>query len=130
MKKYPPTASLFGYPNIFIFYSGFLLDKDRKRVWLSRVHTRCRKTAGQRKYIDFYANSSPNDDLENELYRDSWRCSNNAIYSALLMVFRKPRNQKTHMPSKEVDALSLLMVSTKTKTRKLQSAQTQDLQHI
>jgi hypothetical protein len=30
-ENYPPTAFLFGYPNITVFYSEFSLAKNRKR---------------------------------------------------------------------------------------------------
>ena len=71
MKNYHPTTSLNGYPNIAFFISGFSLAKNRRREWLSRVRTRYRKTVGEWKDIenDFYANDSPNDDLEWDLER-------------------------------------------------------------
>ena len=38
---------------------------------------RYRRTVEERKDIenDFYANGSPNDDLESDFNKDSWRCS-------------------------------------------------------
>jgi hypothetical protein len=42
------------------------------------VHTRYTETVGEWKGIesDFYSNGSPNEDLESEFKKDSWRCSN------------------------------------------------------
>jgi hypothetical protein len=69
IKKYLPTYSSIGYPNIAIFYSRFLLTKNKKREWLYRVQTRYRKIVGVWEDIEsnFYVNDSPNDDLESEL---------------------------------------------------------------
>jgi hypothetical protein len=69
VKKYPPTASLIGSPNIDILYSVFLLAKDGKREWLFRVHRRYRKVVGGYKHIesDLYSNDSLNDDLDSNL---------------------------------------------------------------
>jgi hypothetical protein len=55
--------------NIAIFYSDFSLVKDRKQEWLSRVQTRYRKAIGEWKDIEinFYANDSPNDNLESAI---------------------------------------------------------------
>jgi hypothetical protein len=69
MKNYPPTGSPNDHPNIVIFYFRFSLAKYRRREWLSRVRIRCRKTVGEWKDIesDFYAEDSPNNDLESEI---------------------------------------------------------------
>jgi len=77
MKKYTPTVCLNGYTNIAIFISDFLLAKNRRQEWLSRVRTRNRKVVREWRNIesDFYGNSSLNDDLESEIYKDFWRCS-------------------------------------------------------
>ena len=49
--------------------SDFSLVKNKRREWLSRVRMRYRKTVEKWKDIenDFYANDSPNDDLESEI---------------------------------------------------------------
>ena len=49
----------------------FSLVKDRKRKWLSWLHTRYRETIEDQKdiEIDFYSNDSPNSDLESEFYK-------------------------------------------------------------
>jgi hypothetical protein len=46
MKKIPPTASYFGYPNS-ILYFGFLASQEQKRENDSTVQTRYRKIVGE-----------------------------------------------------------------------------------
>ena len=43
MEKYPPTASLSGYPNIALLHSAFLASQRLITKIASRVYTRYRK---------------------------------------------------------------------------------------
>ena len=75
MEKHPPTTFLSDYPNVAIIHSTFLQKQ------LSRVHTRYRKTVGECKHIedDFFAQGSSNDNLDSEIKKSSWRCSNDTF---------------------------------------------------
>ena len=63
VKNYPPIVFLNGHPNIAIFYSEFFArQKLKTRMTFQSAHRSPNDIE-----IDFYANSSPNDDLESEI---------------------------------------------------------------
>ena len=101
-KKYPPTASLIGYyPNIAIFYSGFLASQRQKMrmpLWsANKIYSNCWRAENIE--INFYANGSLNDNLESELQKDSWRCSNASKQKSKQVVAKSlNRCQSTSQP--------------------------------
>jgi hypothetical protein len=87
-EKLPSNSFSKWLSNIVIFYSRFFANKNRRLEWLSRVCTRYRKTDGKQKDIesDFYANDSPNNNLDSEIQKSCWSCSttiNSTLYSQL-----------------------------------------------